>query len=549
MIFSKQSILDLFQRQWPRVNQADIKIIMGDTGGISAFECILMYLLILDNAPRWTIEFSPNHGFSTQAMAMALRVLGIKNRFGTFELKPNLCVSTTERMKKLGLLNYVDVVQGNALQTIPEWIKQKNAKVDLVFVDSDHTEKFANRYIKELFPLFQRDCLLGVHDICSHKRDDGGQTAFKTSLGSGSKCAGEEKPIERHLKGKKFCVLHAITGGKHESANLPVNNKLYEELQQITGFDFRKAIAKPCPKSVWFLNDSIPRPKTPLPTFAPPPVVQNQYLFIVGMNDSGTTFVQNALSHCANCVSFKHPKRRPNGMEGQGVSFWKKKNKGWYPRDIDHGVPKVFSEKVDLWRKAEKWNWKEIKAAWSEAWKQNDHFQNANPKIFLEKTPSSLFSLDAYLQHFPDAKFIFIHRNPYVTCEGIRRTVKKYKKLNYSLTRCAKHWLICAQQQFDNIKRFCPERGIFVKYEELVSKPDRATNRIKNFIPAFHDLDLRKPTMCHGMDGNKVQAVTNYNNRQLKNLTPKDYAEINEVLRGHEELMRFYKYAYRDQAP
>lgn len=552
-MFNKQAIIDLFRRQWHRVERSDIDRIVQDTGGISAFECVLMYLMILDRAPRWMIEFSPNHGYSTQAMAMAYRVLGVKGRFGTFEIKPVLCERTRNRMQKLGLQEYVDVVQGDALKKIPQWIASHHAKVDFVFIDSDHTEGFANQYIDNLFPLFQKDCLLGVHDICAHKRDESGQTAFKTSLGKGSKKAGEEKPIERHLKGKKFCVLHAITGGKHEAANLPNHDPFYNEIQSITSVDFRKVKCKACPKTVFFLNQvSKTVPSSP-PVAGKPGVIaeDDQHLFILGMNDSGTTFLQNALSHCGNCVSFRHPKKRPHGMEGQGVSYWKKKQKGWYPRDIDHQVVKVFSEKAEIWREpSNRWNWKEIKAAWNEAWKQNANWGKATPRVMIEKTPSSLFSVEMYKAHFPDCRFLIIHRNPYVVCEGIRRTVKQHKKRDYSLARCAEHWLACSIQQMENIQRFCTSgEAIWFKYEDMVTKTGHVEQRIKDFVPALHDLDLRKPSQCHSLDGNKAQPLQNYNNKQLKNLKPEDYAEINAVLDTAPEVLKFFGYQRRTESP
>lgn len=550
-MFNKQYILDLFKRQWDRVEKEDIRRIIQDTGGISAFECAMMYVLILDRAPRWMIEFSPNHGYSTQAMAMACRVLGIKGRFGTFEIKPALCDKTRNRMKAAGLHEYVEVVQGDALKNIPEWIGKHQAKVDFVFIDSDHTEGFANKYIANIFPLFQTGCLLGVHDICAHKRDDSGQTAFKTSLGKGSKHAGEEKPIDRHLKGKKFCVLHAITGGKHEQANLPNNDPFYNEIRDITSFDFRKAKGKPCPKTVFFMNSVKAAAVPPKPTIATPESKGDQHLFILGMNDSGTTFLQNVLSHCENCVSFRHKKKRPHGMEGQGVSYWKKKQKGWYPRDIDHGVVKIFSEKADVWIAASnKWNWKEIKASWNEAWRENDHYGKADPKIFLEKTPSSLFSVPMYESNFPGCKFLIMHRNPYVVCEGIRRTVKQHKKRDYTLRRCAEHWVACSRQQMHNIERLCKSgQAIWFKYEDMVTKPGLVQERITKFVPALYDLDIKKPSQCHSLDGNKAQALTNYNNKQLKRLTPEEYAEINDVLEQNKDIMEFFGYTIRSKAP
>lgn len=549
-MFDKKEIIDLFRRQWHRVDRSDIDKMIGDTGGISAFECVLMYLFILDRAPRWIVEFSPNHGYSTQAIAMALRVLGIKNRFGTFEIKPVLCERTNKRLDSIGLSDYCEVIQGNALIKIPEWINHNGAKVDFCFIDSDHTEGFARKYINEIFPLLDPRCLMGVHDICSTQRHDSGIMKFKTSLGKGHKKSGEEGPINEYLNGKDFCVLHAITGGKHEQANLPNNDPFYNEIMDITEVNFRKVKCAACPKTVYFINHSEPRSSKIIKPKSLQKNNDNKHVFILGMNDSGTTFVQNALSHCCNCVSFREKKQRPHGMEGQGVSYWKRKQKNWYPRDIDHGVVKVFSEKREIWEDRKHFNWGEIKKTWNEAWRKNEHFNSASPKIFIEKTPSSLFSVPMYEEHFPDCVFLIIQRNPYVVCEGIKRTVKQHKKRDYALARCARHWVACTQQQVENIQRLTTEgRAIYFKYEDMVTKPVKVAKRIMSFVPELHDIDFRKPATCHSIDGNKPQPIKNYNNVQLKRLTESDYTEINSVLDNHQDLLNFFKYTRRTQAP
>ncbi len=277
--------------------------------------------------------------------------------------------------------------------------------------------------------------------------------------------------------------------------------------------------------------------------------MSHQNLFILGMNDSGTTFLQNTLSECVNCVSFQG-KKRPNGMEGQGVSFWKKKQKGWYPRDLDQGITKLFSEKKEVWENPKNFNWKEIKGSWNEAWKQNPHWNKADPKILLEKTPSAIFSVDIYRKQFPQGKFIIIHRNPYAICEGIQRTVKKYKKVTYDLERCAKHWVECSIKQIQNIDLLCKDgSAIWFKYEDMVTKPELIAKQIKDFMPALHDISFRKNVMCHSMDPAQKRPIVNYNNRHLKNLASDQFKKINQTLEKCPDIMKFYGYEYRNEAP
>lgn len=277
----------------------------------------------------------------------------------------------------------------------------------------------------------------------------------------------------------------------------------------------------------------------------------DQHLFILGMNDSGTTFLQNSLSECKNCVSFKHKKNRPNGMEGQGVSqSLNKRNGTFYPRDTDNGVTKLFSEKKGVWQSAKKFNWKKIKPAWQIAWEQNAHWKSANPRILLEKTPSAIYSVNIYLEQFPNAKFIIIHRDPYAICEGIKRTVKKYKRKDYDIKRCAKHWGECSMQQMENIKTLCPTgRAMWLWYEDMVAQPDKIAQQIMHFVPGLEDINFNKKVVCHSMDKPTPRGIQDYNTRHLKNLKPAQFTAINEVLKDYREAMNFFNYPFRNEAP
>ena len=274
------------------------------------------------------------------------------------------------------------------------------------------------------------------------------------------------------------------------------------------------------------------------------------HLFIVGMNDSGTTWLQNILSHCRDCVSFKTGKH-PNGLEGQGAVWYKHNKKNFYPRDIDHKVVKVFTEKREIWEENKHFNWGKIKEAWNHFWTNGNDCKNSDPKKrwLLEKTPFNVLMVHHLLREFPDARFLIIHRNPYAICEGIRRTCRKKKKIDYALDRCATHWVKCSEKQIENIKLLVPDQAIWFKYEDMVTHPGTIQKQIIDFLPELHDLDLRKAAICHSMDGNKRQPVTNYNDRHLNNLSAEDYAVINTVLDKHTNLMEYFGYVRRTEPP
>lgn len=260
------------------------------------------------------------------------------------------------------------------------------------------------------------------------------------------------------------------------------------------------------------------------------------------MNDSGTTFLQNSLHNCSNCISFHHPKKRPHGIEGQGVCYYKGKKKN-YPRDIDHGVMKLFSEKKQIWQDEAKFNWPEIKKAWDEAWRKNPKWHKTKKKVLLEKTPSSLFSLLQYVKQFPNALFIILIRDPYAVCEGIKRTTDKKKK-GYSIERCAKHWVKCSKQQKENIA-ILDDKCILIKYEDLVTNTNEVQQRIRQFIPLLEDIDFFKKARAHCIDGSRKQPVKDFNKKQLQNLNKKQFYAISDVLLENMDIMSYFGYKIR----
>ncbi len=265
------------------------------------------------------------------------------------------------------------------------------------------------------------------------------------------------------------------------------------------------------------------------------------YLFIIGINDSGTTWLQNNLSTCKNCVSFMSSKN-PFGIEGNGLVHRLDRKCNYFPNDKQLGIVKMFSEKFQIFRNSKNYNWQKIKKHWNNTWKQNENFKTANPRIFLEKTPSNLLIADILQREFKPSKFIILQRNPYAVCEGMIRTCKIKKKIDYTPERCARHWVFCSQKQMENIRSL--KHVIWFKYEDLAHDKQKIRQKINEFIPALNDINFSKPSQSHAMDGGKKRPFTNYNQRHIKNLSKKQIQEMNHVFNKHSDIMRFFNYEY-----
>lgn len=90
--------------------------------------------------------------------------------------------------------------------------------------------------------------------------------------------------------------------------------------------------------------------------------------------------------------------------------------------------------------------------------------------FFLDKTPRYYFVIPELRQLFPDARFLFLLRNPLAVLASILETWVK----NEDAERLRSHWhdlLVAPQRLLEGIRSFAPD-GIVVRYEELVSAPE-----------------------------------------------------------------------------
>ncbi len=176
-------------------------------------------------------------------------------------------------------------------------------------------------------------------------------------------------------------------------------------------------------------------------------------LFIIGFWRSGTTVLHNLLcqnpdfgyvntfqavfpNHCfmnqwwiRNIAKFLLPEKRPGGDmkfdfklpqeeevalgNMQHISFY---NFFYYPNELESSIMKSLY-------------FKGISKDEFEQWKQNYlrlvkiALINTNGKRFVSKNPPNTFRIKTILELFPDAKFIYIHRNTYQTLYSFQRFI------------------------------------------------------------------------------------------------------------------------------
>jgi hypothetical protein len=257
-----------------------------------------------------------------------------------------------------------------------------------------------------------------------------------------------------------------------------------------------------------------------------------KFLFIICMNNSGSTLLERVMSECRNAVGFPAPGGPDQQVNGQGfVSDFMP-----IPGKMTPRCRRIWSEQAAILANELHYQWPRIKSRWRAEWAKNPKFATANPRVFLEKSPPNIFRASMLQKHFPDSSFILMQRNPYAVAEGIRRRAK------IALERCIQHWIRCARQQMRNEKTL--RRAIKLNYEELSEKPEVCRQRVVQFMPELSDLDVSRDVEVHSLEGRVRQPIVNYNDKQIALLSADDLAEINRHVEQIPEIMAHFGYEY-----
>lgn len=107
-------------------------------------------------------------------------------------------------------------------------------------------------------------------------------------------------------------------------------------------------------------------------------------------------------------------------------------------------------------------------------------------KYWVEKTPKHIYQLKRIQDEFPKAKFIFIYRDPR------DNYISYYKKTGKTLTATAFsiNWNKC----FAIAEQIDKKKILFIKYEELITKPSAVINEIVTFLDIGKTDSLFQPT-------------------------------------------------------
>ena len=249
------------------------------------------------------------------------------------------------------------------------------------------------------------------------------------------------------------------------------------------------------------------------------------HLFIIGPNNSGSTFVAKAIEQCAATWSLAREGQHMLGYVG--------------PDAIAGGVPLTWAgspSSIQTMVNPANYDWHKTRKAW--------YFQaramREDANVFVARTPSFLLIVNQLSAAFPGARFIFLLRNPYAIIEGIcRRTGPRNPGRVEALRTATRHVVTCFEFQARNIRTH-RSSGIFLSYEGICTNPVRARQSVQRLVPHLDDLDFDQKIAVKGMYD---EVLRNMNGDQIGSLSDDDLEIINETMRPKMDLIRSCGYA------
>jgi hypothetical protein len=193
--------------------------------------------------------------------------------------------------------------------------------------------------------------------------------------------------------------------------------------------------------------------------------INRKYVFVCGLQRSGTSVLGRNVARLENCTSFKNTGAFQD--EGQFLQ-------DVYPIDAEFGGAGRFgfdprahlTEASDLLTRD---NAARLRASWHAYWDEKKG-------ICVEKTPANILKTRFLQAIFPDSYFIVVRRHPVPVSIASQRW-----KISVSpLYRLFEHWLRC-HELFDEDKKHL-QHVYELRYEDYVQNPDTYHQEIAAFV-------------------------------------------------------------------
>ena len=251
------------------------------------------------------------------------------------------------------------------------------------------------------------------------------------------------------------------------------------------------------------------------------------HLFGIAPNNSGSTFLKEALATCRATWNLLHEGQYMLGFAGPVGR-----------------PPLIWSAEPDWLRPLNDpgaFHWGHTRRTWY-FWA---FARTPEASVFYTKAPPFLVYTDELARHFANPKFLFMVRNPYAVCEGICRNLRKasWARGRDLPAAAARHMVNCLDYQRRNVETH-GERGVFFTYEAMCDAPEAVEAKIRALVPELDDLRLRQRLPVKYGRGKPAyyEVLTNMNARQIARLDAAQIASFNRVFEKRRDLFEHFGY-------
>jgi hypothetical protein len=249
------------------------------------------------------------------------------------------------------------------------------------------------------------------------------------------------------------------------------------------------------------------------------------HLFILAINNSGSTFLARALGHSPGAWHLPR--------EGQHVpGFVGPSSRGSSTGLLWAATP----ERIALFTDVSAYDWAQSRRAW--------HFQAQayapDASVLVLSSPPFLLITEDLARAFPDARFLLMTRHPLPVIEGILRgTAGEDAPAQHAVLDDAVAHVVRAMEVQLNNQTLLGNRATAFSYEAMCATPDAVGVQISRLVPALGPVDLDRQI---AVKGNYDERLRNMNDDQLARLDPAIRSAIEQRLAPHAELLAQFGY-------
>lgn len=231
------------------------------------------------------------------------------------------------------------------------------------------------------------------------------------------------------------------------------------------------------------------------------------HLFLLIPNNSGSSLLHDLIATSRSVAVLPTEGQFHNNFVG--------------PNPVELKVKHFFTEKEEVFKNKNNYEWSVIKSSWKSSWRKN----NNDAKIFLQKSPPDILRADMLLENFPDTRFIMMIRNPYAVVEGILRG-----NPDANINQAAEHAIRCLEIQLENSEKYLND--LVLRYEDLTDDTEKFVGKIMEYL-GIDDIDFRRDFQVKSY----FSKIKNMNDDQIKRLTDNQIQEINKVFKNKQEVL------------